>query len=199
MSPGTLQVINIWKSKPISFPSTQWRIARIRLVADLLLKSSVLQLQDHQELVAATLEELNKARCWIYQRPDGTYARYRSLAQPWCTKEIPWPYDEQKTKLADQSKALKSLLIASIATGTNAVRISTEHFNELIAENNGGFKLGVYDDRGSMSMDHPKFEWFHDKYEGPEENAFDDGQRDGGIKDWLELALHTTAGNEEGC
>ncbi|CAL8583968.1 hypothetical protein XPA_009578 [Xanthoria parietina] len=134
--PETLKVIKIWEKEQIPLDSAQWRVARVRLVADLLINGLFLQLQTHHLLQSATPDELHEARCWIYQRSDGEYARYQPLAQPWRTKEIPWPYYDTEIKLADQSKALKSLPSAWVINSMDDVRISREKFNELVEKKN---------------------------------------------------------------
>lgn len=91
--PETLQVISTWENMPMPFASNQWLTARVRLIADLLISGTFVELQGHRELAAATATEIKEARSWRYQQPNGDLMRYQSLAQPWCTKEVPWPYD----------------------------------------------------------------------------------------------------------
>lgn len=193
--PETLEVISTWENEPIPFASIQWRYARVRLIADLLLKGTLLELQDHQLLAAPIQKEMNEARCWIYQQLDGEFVRYQPLAQPWCTKEIPWPYDDNtQIRLADQSRALKSLPSAWTIDSMDDVRISTEKFNELVGNNNGGFRPGDYHGEGSYADDYPDSESDHDRWEIFEGNVQDDLQGKGRVSDWLELAMHSTHG-----
>ncbi|KAI4274345.1 MAG: hypothetical protein L6R38_006127 [Xanthoria sp. 2 TBL-2021] len=192
--PETLEVISIWENEPIPVASAKWRVARVRLIADLLLNDMFLELQDHHTLAAATPDEVNEARCWIYQQSDGEFVRYQPLAQPWCTKEIPWPYDDTQIRLADQSRALKSLPSAWIIDNMDDVRISTEKFNDLVGNNNGGFRPGDYHGEGSYADDYPDSESDHERGGRFEGNVQDDLQGTGRIRDWLELAMHSTCG-----
>ncbi|KAI4097410.1 MAG: hypothetical protein LQ339_006793 [Xanthoria mediterranea] len=179
--PETLKVIKIWENEQIPLDSAQWRVARVRLVADLLIKGLFLQLQTHHLLQSATPDELQEARCWIYQRSDGEYARYQPLAQPWCTKEIPWPYYDTEIKLADQSKALKSLPSAWVINSMDDVRISSEKFNDLIEKKNRW--VWPSDRRAKRRLFKAKSQ--------------DVGHGIGRIEDWLELAMHSTGGSAD--
>ncbi|KAL8664439.1 MAG: hypothetical protein Q9168_007897 [Polycauliona sp. 1 TL-2023] len=152
LSPETLEVISIWENDPIPFPSAQWRVARVRLIADLLLNGTLLELQTNGTLAPATPNEANEARCWIYQRSNGEPARYQPLAQPWCTKEIAWPYDHTHIKLADPSKALRSLPSAWTIDSLDNVRIGMEDFKQLVAQNTRSFRSDEYN-YGQISLD----------------------------------------------
>ncbi|KAI4255351.1 MAG: hypothetical protein L6R42_006777 [Xanthoria sp. 1 TBL-2021] len=192
--PETIEVISIWENEPIPFGSAPWRVARVRLIADLLLNGMFLELQDHHILAAATPEEVNEARCWIYQRSAGEFVRYQPLAQPWCTKEIAWPYDHTQIKLANQSRALMSLPSAWTIDSLNDVRISMEEFKELVGNNNGGFRPGDYHGEGSYADDYPDSESDHDRWDRFGGHVQDDFQGTGRVRDWLELAMHSTHG-----
>ncbi|KAL8994479.1 MAG: hypothetical protein Q9169_005570, partial [Polycauliona sp. 2 TL-2023] len=189
----TLEVIRAWENEPIPLASIQWRLARIRLIADLLLRGTLSELQNHPLLSAPTQKEVNQARCWIYRHSNATFVRYQSLAQPWCTKEIPWPYhDITQIKLADPSKALESLPTAWTITSLSDVRISSKDFDRLIEINNGGVRPGEYND-GGVSIDD-----FSDSDEDEERWANYEEVTPNGrvkrIKDWVELTRHSTRG-----
>ena len=186
--PETLEVIIAWENEPIPFASVQWRRAQIRLIADLLLKGTLMELHDHPVLSKPLPNEIDEARCWIYQQPDGKYVRYQPLAQPWCTKEIPWPYnDDIQVKLANPSTALKSVPIAWTIMSMNDVRISTDVFKELVRENHDGLAPRRYKKKGTSADDKSESELHLDWSERHV-------QRSNRIKDWLELALHSTKG-----
>ncbi|KAL8848986.1 MAG: hypothetical protein Q9221_006017 [Calogaya cf. arnoldii] len=140
LHPETLKVTSLWENEPIPPASPQWRVAWVRLIADRLLDDTFPKLQPHQILTAATAQEVHEARCWIYMESHERYVRYPSLAQPWCTKEVPWPYyDDTQVQLAKRSKALKSLPTAwTFDAGMEEVRISTEKFIQMVGWN-GGF------------------------------------------------------------
>ncbi|KAL8892984.1 MAG: hypothetical protein Q9192_005529 [Flavoplaca navasiana] len=190
--PKTLQVISTWENMPMPFASNQWLTARVRLIADLLLSGALVELQGHRELAAATAKEIKEARSWIYQQPNGDLMRYRSLAQPWCTKEVPWPYDNTQIKLASPPSALTFLPTAWTVASMDDVRISPERFKELVRGNNGGFGPDNYDDGGGIATNHLDLEWTHDQSEGLEGNAQNSVPGEAWIQDWLEMVIQST-------
>ncbi|KAL9619911.1 MAG: hypothetical protein Q9204_008260 [Flavoplaca sp. TL-2023a] len=190
--PKTLQVISTWENMPMPFASNQWLIARVRLIADLLLSGTFIELQGHSELAAATAKEIKEARSWIYQQPNGDLMRYQSLAQPWCTKEVPWPYDNTHIKLASPSSALTFLPSAWTVANMDDVRISPEKFKQLVRANNSGFWPDNYEDGGSIATNHLDLEWTNDQFEGLEGNGQNNDPGEAWIHDWLELVIHST-------
>ncbi|KAL8655885.1 MAG: hypothetical protein Q9226_002875 [Calogaya cf. arnoldii] len=177
--PETIEVISIWENEPIPTASPQWRVARVRLIADCLLDQTFRELKSHQLLAAATVQEVWEARCWIYMESHERYDRYPSLAQPWCTKEVPWPYyDDTQVKLAKRSKALKSLPTAwTFDAGMEEVRMSMEKFIQLVGFS-GGFPTPERNDARKIFEE-------EDQYDVEEAEE---------IIDSLEVAEHRTSG-----
>ncbi|KAI4236656.1 MAG: hypothetical protein L6R40_006098 [Gallowayella cf. fulva] len=127
--PGSVKVIQKWEAIPLVEGSTEWGQARVRLIRDLIIDAVFPHFQLHFDLKATTTE-LNNARCWIFQRPDELWDKYRSLAQPWCYKDIDWSIQGGVTTLADPA----DMLIAppetpdDAAMDLNRLRISEHDF-----------------------------------------------------------------------
>ncbi|KAL8636250.1 MAG: hypothetical protein Q9226_009273 [Calogaya cf. arnoldii] len=133
--PGTLEVIQEWESIHLLTPDVEktpeWAKARIRLIRDLIIDGTFQIYQDHFDL-KATSQEIGHARSWFYQRDDGKLGCYRSLAQPWCYKDIEFRNESFVTKLADPDLAAKTLPQApdNANINLNRLRITDADFQK---------------------------------------------------------------------
>ncbi len=92
LHPGVQRAIETWESFPPAEGSEEYRMARIRLLADMLWSGeySTRRRVWGERPVCFTPQDLNDARQWLYKRPDGRIARYQSLEHVWQRKDLIW-------------------------------------------------------------------------------------------------------------
>ncbi|KAL8848994.1 MAG: hypothetical protein Q9221_006025 [Calogaya cf. arnoldii] len=132
LSPETITVIQTWENIPLIPDTKEWRAARIRLVCDLLLEGILIQYQDQG--LQASAREVGDARKWIFERPDGSLARYGSIIQPWNHKSLTIRDGNLITTSAPGTLDPASLpnLVVDENFNANRLRISRSIFRALI-------------------------------------------------------------------
>lgn len=86
---GVRRAIETWELFPPTEGSDEYRMARIRLLADLLWSGEYsIRRVWGERLVCFTPQDLSDARQWLYKGPGGRIARYQSLEHVWQRKDL---------------------------------------------------------------------------------------------------------------
>ncbi|KAL8901196.1 MAG: hypothetical protein Q9192_000673 [Flavoplaca navasiana] len=86
--PGTIDVLAIWEDIPLVPGTSEWGVARVRLIAHLLVHG--LFRESQAQGLVVTEQEIAEARLWLYKKPDGTVSRFEPIRQPWHFKDLHW-------------------------------------------------------------------------------------------------------------
>ncbi|KAL8871611.1 MAG: hypothetical protein Q9198_007377 [Flavoplaca austrocitrina] len=86
--PGTIDVLAIWEDIPLVPGTSEWGVARVRLIAHLLVHG--LFRESQAQGLVVTEQEVAEARLWLYKKPDGTVSRFEPIRQPWHFKDLHW-------------------------------------------------------------------------------------------------------------
>lgn len=88
--PELLRSLQIWEAKPPEEGSSEQRIAKERLLSDMLSSGEYAERRKQGEELPFTNEDCMRARRWLFKRADGSIGRYQSLPAPWRYKELIW-------------------------------------------------------------------------------------------------------------
>ncbi|KAL8652462.1 MAG: hypothetical protein Q9226_004263 [Calogaya cf. arnoldii] len=133
LSPETIAIIQTWENIPLVPNTSPWRAARIRLMCNLLLEGTLIEYQNQG--LQATANEIGSARKWIFERPDGSLARYEALIQIWNCKSLAIRDGNLVTTSAPGTldpASLPSPTMVDESFNTNRLRISRSIFRDLI-------------------------------------------------------------------
>ncbi|KAL9037212.1 MAG: hypothetical protein Q9180_003847 [Flavoplaca navasiana] len=86
--PGTIDVLAIWEDIPLVPGTSEWGVARVRLIAHLLVHG--LFRESQAQGLVVTEQEIAEARLWLYKKPDGTVSRFEPIRQPWHFRDLHW-------------------------------------------------------------------------------------------------------------
>lgn len=86
--PGTIDVLAIWEDIPLVPGTSEWGVARVRLIGHLLAHG--LFRESQAQGLVVTQQEIAEARLWLYKKPDGTVSRFEPIRQPWHFKDLLW-------------------------------------------------------------------------------------------------------------
>ncbi|KAL8672426.1 MAG: hypothetical protein Q9168_003104 [Polycauliona sp. 1 TL-2023] len=133
--PEVVAILTTWESIPLVPGTALWKQARIRLIRDLLLDGTFVHYQ-YLGLQAST-QEIGDARLWIFEQPDGSLAKYKSLTLPWYSKGLRIENGQLVTKVVTESQDPLSLPqpVVDETFNTNRIRISHSILTDLIQGN----------------------------------------------------------------